>query len=169
MTFVIHDYDPVKRHEYYLRTRDLRGRTKALVPAAVRKTIAPVKKAPVKKSRAQRQKEMEIRIQKLEAKLKQAQLVLKALTEAAQKRAGVEKNAVEKYQDKKTSRSDPTAKYQRLTPAQKAAKAKASEKYYNENKDKILEDRVHELTNKIKAVQERIKRLKNTGSVGARK
>lgn len=86
--------------------------------------------------------------------------------EAAQKRSGVDKNTVEKYRDKK--RSDPTSKYDKKTQKQKDAAAEASKKYYDKNKDQILEERVKDLSDKVKAIQERIRRLRNTGSVGAR-
>jgi len=171
-----HAYDPVKRREYYLRTRELVGNQKKALPVPVkalpsRKSTKPVKalpvrRAPVKKSRAQRHKELEERATRLQAKLDQLLKVLKALVEAAQKRSGVDKNTVEKYRDKK--RSDPTSKYDKKTQKQKDAAAEASKKYYDKNKDQILEERVKDLSDKVKAIQERIRRLRNTGSVGAR-
>lgn len=158
MTDLLHEYDPVKRREYYLRNRHLKGRSKG------------TPKTPVKKTYAQRQKELEARVNKLKARLAQLQVLLKTLTEAAQKRSGIdkntaEKNALQKYQPKK--RADPTSKYEKKTQKQKDAAAEASQKYRDKNQH--LTDQVTDLTKKIKAIHERIKRLQNTGSVGASK
>lgn len=91
------------------------------------------------------------------------------MVEAAQKRSGIDKNttekaAVQKYQSKTT---DPTSKYEKKTQKQKNDAAEAAQKYRDKNK--VLEDQVTDLTNKIKAVRERIKRLQKAGSVGASK
>lgn len=91
------------------------------------------------------------------------------MTEAAQKRSGIDKNTAEKaatkkYQSHKTG--DPTSKYVK-TQQQKDAAAKAAQKYRDRNKS--LTDQVTDLNKKIKAIHERIKRLQRTGSVGVSK
>lgn len=48
--FLQHDYDPVKAREYYLRTRELKGRQKKAADAVVSK-LAPVKALPSAKVR----------------------------------------------------------------------------------------------------------------------
>lgn len=158
-----HEYDPVKRQQYYLRTRQLKGRTKkGTAPLAGRKGTA-------KKTYAQRQKELEARVARLQAKLTQLKEALKLMTEAAQKRSGIDKNTAEKaaeakYQPK--NRSDPTSKYAK-TQKQKDAAAEAAEKYRDKNEG--LAEQVTDLNNKIKAIRDRIHRLQKTGSVGVSK
>lgn len=162
----MHEYDAAKRREYYLKNRKLLGRKKKTL-SAVGKSVA-VRKPPAKKTHAQRQKELEARVAGLQAKFARLQTALKTLVEAAQKRSGVTKNSVEnaaekKYETKKTNNS--SSKYEEKTQKQKDAAAKAAEKYRDKNK--VLEDQVTELNNKIKAIRERIKRIQKTGSVGA--
>jgi DNA repair exonuclease SbcCD ATPase subunit len=164
---LLHDYDAVKRREYYLRTRKLIGRTKKATPSAVAKRSAT--KTPPAKTHAQRQKELEARVARLQAKFARLQVALKAMVEAAQKRSGVKKNASEtvaesKYQSKKSS-TDPTSKYEKKTQKQKDVAAEAAAKYRDKNQ--VLTDQVTDLNNKIKAIRERMKRLQKTGSVGA--
>jgi len=164
---LLHEYDAAKRRDYYLRTRQLTGRNKKSVPSAVAKR--PTAHIPVKKTHAQRQKELEARVQRLQGKLKRLQAALKILVEAAQKRSGVSKNTSEKaaISNHQNKTSDPTSKYQKKTQKQKDAAAVAAQKYRDKNK--VLEDQVTDLNNKIKAIRDRIKRIQKTGSVGASK
>ncbi len=158
---VIHDYDAAKRREYYLQTRKLKGRHKKNLPTVVKK--ASVRKI---KTHADRQKELEARVHRLKDRLAQLQDLLKQLTEAAQKRSGIGKNSTEKASTKKyESNSDSSSKYEKKTQKQKDAAAEASKKY----RDKNPANQITDLNNKIKAIRERIKRLQQTGSVGASK
>ncbi len=156
MNELLHEYDAVKRREYYLRNRKLKGRHKKAVVA------------PAKKTHAQRQKELQARIKRLQDRLEQLRVALKALTEAAQKRSGIDKNTAEKAASKYQSKtsSDPTSKYHK-TQKQKDDAAKAAKKYRDKNA--TLNDQVKDLNNKIHAIRERIKRIQKTGSVGASK
>ncbi len=158
MSDLLHDYDAAKRRDYYLRTRKLKGHTK--------KAIHP----PVPKTHAQRQKELEARVNKLKDRLAKLHVILKQMTEAAQKRSGVSKNSSEKASIKKhdsKSVDDPTSKYAKKTQKQKDEAAAAAKKYRDKNAS--LSDQVTELNKKIKAIRERINRLQKTGSVGASK
>jgi chromosome segregation ATPase len=164
---LIHEYDAVKRHEYYMRNRKLKGRKKAAAPVA-NALARKAKEAAAKKAASEkRRRALVARVAELKGKLERLQAALKLLTEAAQKRSGVQKNTAEKYESTKSTRSDPTSKYQK-TASEKAAAAKASKKYYDENKDQSLPEQVKSLTEKIKTIQERIAKLRKTGSVGAR-
>lgn len=168
MSTLLHDYDAVKRREYYLRNRKLKGRLKkASSPASKKQVAAP--KPPAKKTHAQRQKELEARVARLQSKFKELQVALKAITEAAQRRSGIDKNAAEKAATSKYEKksSDPTSKYEKKTQKQKDAAAEAAQKYRDSNK--VLEDQVTDLNNKIKSIRDKIKRIQQTGSVGARK
>lgn len=168
MASLSHEYDPVKRREYYLKNRKLVGRAKKGVPAKVGGTVA--RKTPAKKTHSQRQKELEARVSRLQAKFQQLQTLLKAVIEAAQKRSGVDKNSTEDAAEKKyqsAKKSDPESKYEKKTQKQKDAAAEAAQKYRDKNN--VLEDQVKDLNDKIKAIRERIKRIQKTGSVGASK
>lgn len=165
MSELLHDYDPVKRHEYYLRNRKLKGRKKKALPVLAKKPPA-VKQ----KTAAQRQKELEAQVARLQAKFKRLQEALRVLVEAAQKRNGIDKNSAEKAamdKYKKQETADPTSKYEsrKKTHAQEVAAKKAAEKYRDEHRG--LQEQVSDLNKKIKAIRERIKRIQRTGSVGA--
>jgi hypothetical protein len=161
-----HTYDPVKRRQYYLKNRKLKGRTaKAVQTSKPRPTAKP--KPPVK-TRAQRQAErrrkLEAEVNALKARLEKLRTALTLLTKQAKARSGVEptSNAPKKSPAKKSP-----AKKQ--TSAQKAEAAKQSKEYYEKNRDKILADEVKSLKGKIKTIQERIEKMRKNGSVGARK
>lgn len=143
-----HEYDAAKRREYYLRTRQLKGRQKAK-----RKITAE-----------QRRHQLQVRVERLKAKLAQLEESLRVLREAAQRRSGIDKNSAEKAESKYNSSATSSTKYRDLTAKQKRDKAKAAEKYREENQ--TLTQQVKSLNSKISNVRERIKRIKETGSVG---
>lgn len=156
-----HAYDPVKRREYYLKTRKLKGRKAAAIRTS--KSRPTAKPKPPTKTRAQRQAErrrkLEAEVNALKARLEKLRDALAELTKQAKARSGV-----------KPASSTPkksTAKKQ--TAAQKAQAAKQSKEYYEKNKDEILADEVKSLKGKIKTIQARIEKMRKNGSVGARK
>jgi chromosome segregation ATPase len=155
---LVHDYDAVKRRQYYLRTRKLKGRTKA----AVKPTIP-------KKTRAQRQAErrrkLEADVAALKGRLAKLQAVLAELTKAAKARSGVK----DKTAPKKSTSTSKTTGAQKLTPAQKDKAAKAAEEYREKNPDKVLSEEIKSLNSKIKTIQERIAKMRKEGSIGAKK
>lgn len=141
-----HEYDAAKRREYYLRTRKLKGR----------------EKAKPKLTAAQRRQQLQVRVDRLKAKLAQLEESLRILREAAQRRSGIDKNSSEK--DKYDRSTTSSTKYSDLTAKQKRDKAKAAEKYRDENQ--TLTDQVKSLNDKIRNIRERIARIKETGAVG---
>ncbi|AWN06113.1 hypothetical protein SEA_MIEK_10 [Streptomyces phage Miek] len=155
---VAHAYDAAKRRDYYLRTRNLKGRK----PGA--KKVAP------KKTRAQRQAErrrkLEAQVDALKARLEKLREVLASEVKKAQARSGVKDS---KTPAKKASPSKSSSKTPKLTAAQKAKAAKAAEEYRKKNQDLLLEDQVKSLNGKIKTIQERIAKMRKEGSIGARK
>lgn len=161
-----HAYDPAKRREYYLKTRQLKGRTTKAVRTSKSKPTAKPK--PPTKTRAQRQAErrrkLEAEVNALKARLEKLRDALEELTKKAKARSGVkpDSTALKKSTAKKT-----TAKKQ--TAAQKAKAAKQSKEYYEKHKDEILADEIKSLKGKIKTIQERIEKMRKNGSVGARK
>lgn len=163
---LVHDYDAVKRREYYLKTRKLKGRKPGIIKApTLRKKAVP---KPPKKTRAQRQaerqKQLEAKITALKGRLEKLQEVLAAETKKAQARSGVA--PAKTSSDQKTSQANPPV--QKLTAAQKAKKAKAEKEARAKDPDQSLSDQVKSLTEKIKTIQERIAKMRKNGSVGAR-
>ena len=154
---LVHAYDAMKRREYYLRTRKLKGRKPGQAP-------------PPKKTRAQRQaerrKKLEAQVEALKGRLEKLRAVLAQLTEQAKKRSGVE---TKKTPSKKTSSSTKKTAEKKLTPAQKAKAAKASEEYRKKNPEKALSEDVKSLNEKIKTIQKRIEKMRHDGSIGAKK
>ena len=70
-TTLIHEgrpYDPVKAHEYYLRTRKLKGRKKGSAKTA--SETRPMAKVDTPAAKARRRQELAARISALEEKLK---------------------------------------------------------------------------------------------------
>lgn len=161
---LVHDYDAIKRREYYLRTRKLKGRK-----PGVKKTPSKKPKAPPKPTRAQRQaarhKKLEAQVDALKARLEKLRDVLAELTRQAQARSGVKP----KTTPKKAASSAKKAPEKKLTTAQKAKAAKASKEYRKKNPDKALADDVKSLNAKIKTIQERIAKMRREGSIGAKK
>lgn len=153
-----HVYDAVKRREYYLKTRQLKGRKHGVA----------VKLAPPKLTRAQRQAQRRklqlAKIAQLKSRLERLQLVLAAETKKAQVRSGVEPAQAKA----KASTSQKNAPAQKLTAAQKAKKAKQDKAYREKNQTQSLDEQVQSLTERIKTIQERIAKMRKNGSVGAR-
>lgn len=167
--FLSHDYDAVKRREYYLKTRQLKGRQpkKAVQPA---KKIRAIKKPlPPKKTRAQRQaerrKKIQAQVNALKARLEKLKAVLAQLVKQAKSRSG-QKTEPKKSSEKKSDGGQKQAPKQ--TAKQKADAAKRSKEYYEKNKDAALADELKSLTGKIKTIQERIAKMKKSGSTGTR-
>lgn len=161
-----HDYDATKRREYYLRTRQLKGRK----PGSV-KTTKPRLQArpkPPKKTRAQRQAErrrkIQAQVEELKIRLAHLRFVMAEETKKAQARSGVKPS---KTPAKKAGTKKAAAK--KLTVSEKNKAAKRSAEYRKKNPDLALDEQVKSLNAKIKTIQERIAKIRKTGSVGARK
>jgi hypothetical protein len=151
-------YDAVKRREYYLRTRKLKGRKpgSGIRPAVKNQTRA--------QKTAEHRRKQEAQISALKGRLAKLQEVLAAETKQAKARSGV-KTSKSSTDQKSSSNSDS----KHLTPAEKAKAAKASADYRKKNPNPSLSDQVKSLTEKIKTIQERIAKMREDGSIGARK
>lgn len=166
---LVHEYDPVKRHEYYLKMRKLKGHQ----PAAKKVSgVHPRAKAPVKpvKTRAQRQAErtrkLEAQVNALKTRMEKLRTVLAELTKQAKARSGVD---VSKTTSKKAASPQKKSPAEHKTASQKAKAAKQSKEYYEKHKDEILADEIKSLNGKIKTIQERIAKMRKNGSIGAPK
>lgn len=148
---LVHDYDAVKRREYYLRTRKLKGRAHAIK--------APPKKTPAQRA-AERRKHQEAQIAALKSRLERLRDVLAAETKKAQARSGASSSTT-------ATAADSSASTQKLTPVQKAKKAAAEKKA--REKDQTLNEQIKSLTEKVKKILERIAKMRQNGSVGAKR
>lgn len=164
---LLHDagrYDPQKAHEYYLRTRALKGRAPGAGkqsggqrPAGSnqsgggRPAAHPTSNA---KMRPSRRKELLEQKAALEKRLDHLQEVLSQLVDAAKKRSGVDttKDTKDKASTTKDSKSDKP-----LTEKQKRDKREASKKQYEAEKKMGLTGEVQQLQSKISDVLKDIK------------
>lgn len=164
-----HVYDAVKRREYYLKNRNLKGR----------KHGSGVVTKPRVKSRAEIAKERHAHLQEqvsaLKGRLERLQAALKILVEQAKKRSGVKPTATAAGKKAATSQHKANAKPQRLTAAQKKAKAEAEKKARREQAIKNgtatngdLSSEVKSLNERIKSIQARIEKMHKSGALGSR-
>jgi len=176
--FLKHEYDPRRAHEYYLRTRKLKGRlqrdaTPNLNPAGRTRgasALAPraLSRKSLQKTPEQHRLEAHERVEALKARLETLRKVLAELVQLAQARSG---------QDE-TKTSTPSTSDSKLTPTQKKVAAEASRKYYEEHKNDTLSpsEQLEVLQSKVKAVEAKIQEMREklnssvrtTDSVGVR-
>lgn len=146
---LVHEYDAAARRAYYLRTRNLKGRTRGVTP-----TTGAARRAAAKAAKLKKRKALESKIELLQFRLDRLREVLRVLVDKAQARSGTKDT-----QPKRTPQQKPQ------TAKQEAAARKASEKYAKENKAEIkrelsLSGQAAALTEKIKAIEARIKKLR---------
>lgn len=181
---ISHLYDPVKRREYYLKTRKLKGRqtgtldTSKRLPRRKVGTLDMSRRQPrmtQQERRKARQRQLEAQVNVLRARLEKLQKTLKLLTEQAKARSGVktekksDKTSDSKSStDKKSTDKSSSRKKEHLTAAQKVKEAKAQAKYYQKTKNEQLADEVKSLTAKLKTIQERIAKMRKSGTIASR-
>lgn len=164
-----HVYDPVKRREYYLRQRQLKGRKHGSVKVT----------KPRVKSRAEIAKERHARLEEqvlvLKGRLERLQAALKVLVAQAKARSGVKPTTTSTTKKTTASQQKTNAKPQKLTTAQKKAKAEAEKKSRREQAVKNgtatngqLSDEVKSLNEKLKTIQARIEKMHKSGAIGSR-
>lgn len=154
-----HEYDPQKAHEYYLRTRELKGRTPSSTsptPLATRTgvgTSSSPRRTPLTQTAEQHRQEVKARVEALQSRLEALRKVLQELVRLAQARSGVET----------TKPSEKSSSEPKLTSSQKKAAAEASKKYYEEHKDDALtpSEQLESLQTKVKAVEAKIQELRD--------
>lgn len=163
---IFHIYDPIDRHERYLRERQLQGRKPGKkVPTvgksgtlhpkggATRPTKPPIKKAIPKKSAAEVRKETLAQVEALKTRLEQLREVLRKLVEQAQARAGDSQITTKDQTDKKPSHT---------TAAQKKKAAEASQKFRDKHKNDTPtpSEELKTLQTKIKNIQKKIEEMR---------
>ncbi len=151
---LLHEYDPLKRREYYLKNRELKGRRKNgrddLGELSRFKTsVATAVKKKSKKTPAQKRKAVAANLEALKGRLERLREVLRELVKAAKGRSGV------KGDEKKSKDREPS----KLSAKQKAAAKKRSKEYYDKHKG-TPEAQVKEIQAKIKEIQAKIADLR---------
>lgn len=162
-------YDPIKAHEYYLRTRKLKGRTKKSIPVKVSNSdaVSPSFLHPKPKAQGQlvsviRQKESEARIKARVAELKSKLDVLKAILNQLVKDATKNSTSVKTPKNSEATKS-PSEKKDRkaLTGAQKVEKAKKAkiqyQKEHPESERQARQRQIKEVQAKIQEVESKLK------------
>jgi hypothetical protein len=158
-------YDPVKAHEYYLRTRHLTGRrgSRKMLPEGREGEVSSPNgrtsgRPRVKnKSAAQLRAETKAKVEQLQNRLERLKEVLRQMTEEAQARSGIKSQPAKKSTPEKAD-SGPKEK---LTAKEKREAAERSEKYRKEHPEKTTPaQEVKELQQKIQDVKEKIREMK---------
>lgn len=171
-----HEYDPVKAHEYYMRTRELKGRPTGQTQIDLPKvnarrpdhhyidTIEPqteVKTSPGEASLTPAQiKGMENRekIRQLKETLKQLREELKELVRLAKARSGV----VDPPKEEKDDRPEEESEERKLTPqekkeaAERAKEAREKEKGTYDKEIETLSKQIEEVRKKIAKAKEKL-------------
>lgn len=148
------EYDPNKRREYYLKTRELKGRTPGSGESSGGGSSSS--SAPAAKPKAPSKEEAALitkkKIEQMKARLKKLRETIKNLVAEAKKWSGTPVKP-----DAKTAKGAPEVK---LTAKQKADAAKRSKENYEKNKKTTGSDEVKDLQAQIDKAVERIKKLK---------
>jgi len=150
----VEGYNPAKAREYYLRTRQLKGRQPGAAPATTSK--APAAKAPtkiVKKQPPKQSTSTKARVAEMKVRLEKLRKVLRELVKQAKARSGADPK------DKKA-----TAGSKKLSAAERKEAAKRSAEYRKKHKSEIENDSVDEqakrLADQIKDVNAKIAKAK---------
>lgn len=153
-------YDPAKAREYYLRTRQLKGRkpgSQVLAKGKPQASVAPSKG----KKAASKREQLEAQKAALEKRLDRLRDVLRELVDAAKKRSGVDtdKEAPDNDPKETASRNESKKKDTPLTSKQKKEKAdKAREEYQKNNGGPTLSKEVEQLQRQVQDIRAKIQK-----------
>lgn len=152
--FLAHVYDPVKAREYYLRTRELKGRKKgSKEDPGGRVEIGKVGTAPKvapKPTDTKRKQELLARLNRLKEVLDSMQ----ARVDAAKARSGITTPTKKDETEKKSSEPDKAPKKQ--SAADKRKEAKAAKERYEKNKTAETAKGAQAVQDEIEKVQKQI-------------
>jgi hypothetical protein len=148
------NYDPQKAHEDYLRRRELHPRQPGETPDPAQ---GNAKQTPPPKTATQLRQETEVRVLKLQAKLKKLKVLLDQMLKEAKARSGITTPA----------KSDtPTEKEAKpLSEKDKAEAAKRSKEYYDKKKkaedpstqEQSVKDEIAKVQAKIQKIRDELK------------
>lgn len=171
-------YDPQRAHEYYLRTRELKGRKKGSKLPDVKLPKSAIAKAdPHKMTAAQRREQAHARVVAIQARLDRLKEVLAQLVEQAQSRSGAKPSSAEKAKATEPAKQTTNTKEKPKTAQQKKEDAKtARERYQKERQSpaqqeealraqvKDVENRIHEIRQQLKdSIQQARNRIPQVG------
>jgi uncharacterized protein YceH (UPF0502 family) len=161
-------YDPAKRREYYLKTRELKGRQPGRGSPTASKTGNRARsQGDLTKRRAaseQRREEVKARIEKLKAHIAELKVVLKKVLAEAKARGGGTPQPAKKTAAKSDSKSSDKKP---LTAKQKSDAAKRSKEAYDKEQKKSgnQNQELASLTNQLNSLKKRIsKAIENARS-----
>ena len=165
-----HYYDPVKAHDYYMRTRRLKGRQHGSDQPGSSprngsngsqngKNNLPAKANPTARELRQQADE---RTKALKVRIKRLEFVLERLVAEAKKRSGVE--TPPKHDAHKTSPAQ-KPEHHRQTQKEKQAQKRYDERHRKpaphkpapESTDKQLQNKIEQLQEKIQAIRRQLK------------
>lgn len=174
------EYDPVKAREYYLRTRELKGRSPvekeeptgikaaALQKATTERTKRAIAKGTVEQE--QRRKELEQKAEELKVRVEKLKQLIEVAIEEAKRRSGMSEDEInaavsdKKKSTKEKAEGDDADKPK--TAQEKKEAAEAAEEYREENKEPGEEsrettaaDHLDNLESKVENAQKKIKQL----------
>ena len=152
-------YDPVKAREYYLRTRNLKGRQggvkqipatsiKGVIPVGVKKSVTPLRI-----TAKQRQDAVNGRVADLRKRLDRLKIVLNDLVKEAMSNKSKDPSSVKKDGGQKES-----SQKSNLTTTQKREAATRSKEFYEKNKKPS--DNPRDVEDNIRKVRESIKKIR---------
>jgi len=161
-------YDPQKAREYYLRTRQLKGRRPAASQATIGRAASSHdtgnegKNARPKSNaemRASRRRQLEAEKAKLERRIEELKNALESLVRQAKRRAGISASE-DKQKDsdpkEQADRNTRDKKDKPLTEKQKADKRKASKEQYEKEKGMTLSREVEALRDQAKDIRAKL-------------
>jgi hypothetical protein len=154
-------YDPVKRREYYLRTRQLKGRGPGGTINGLGKPSG-IKEGPKSEPRSSA---IEARVSELQKRLIKLKVLLRQLVEDAKRRSGVEIKKDSATTNTDTTGSNKKTEPQTKTVSQKKEAAKKSKEYYDKNVKKVslstsekrLKDQIADTERTIMKIREDLK------------
>lgn len=146
------DYDPAKAHEYYVRTRRLKGRKPGAGGDGGRRS-PPTPDTPSGKSPATKTKTQEERVAAVQRRLDRLKEVLDRLVEEAKVRSGVEP---ESDSSKKSESSDSTTPDKPKTRQQQKKDAEAAKERRQKEDPQSLSAQERTLRAEVEATQKKI-------------
>ena len=152
-------YDPIKAREYYLRTRNLKGRQGGVeqTPTSSSKSVVPVRiiksVSPLKVTSKQRQDAVNARVSDLRKRLDTLKITLQELVKQSKTNTKRDNESVkrETSQGRSEKRSD-------LTTKQKREASTRSKDFYEKNKKPS--DTPVDVEENIRKVREKIKKIR---------
>ncbi len=152
-------YDPAKAREYYLRTRQLKGRPAASVKSSTTPRRSSSGNSPRPKASFSQREELEARKAALEKRLDRLREVLASLVDAAKKRSGIDKPKTKDASSPETKDTKETKSKSSKTdkPLTEADKREKREDYRKEQGATLSKD-VQQLKSQVRDIQGMIKK-----------